>query len=190
MDADLDRLARRQHSLLACWQLLAAGWSGSAVGRAVARGHLVPIRSGVFRTAGSLETQWQAWMGAVLASHFEAVLSHLSALAAYGFVLFPSPEKIDLLAVDGQPRMAGVAGHRTIWLPESDRTITRFVPMTTAERAFIDSCGALPAHLLDKAGDDALRRQLMTLPRLVRTFDRIPCSGRRKSAPVRLFLSK
>ena len=30
----------------------------------------------------------------------------------------------------------------------------------------------------------------MTLPRLVRTFDHIPCSGRRKSSPVRVFLGK
>jgi len=30
----------------------------------------------------------------------------------------------------------------------------------------------------------------MTLPRLARTFDDIPCSGRRKSAPMRTFLGK
>ena len=142
------------------------------------------------RTAGSFETQWQAWMAAVLATHFTGWLSHRSALAAYGFTQFPNPEKIDLLGVGAQARMPGVAGHRTLWLPASDRTTNRFVPMTTAERAFIDSCGALPERLLDKAGDDALRRKLMTLPRLVRTFDHIPCSGRRKSAPMRVFLGK
>src|SRR5947209_5514738 len=190
MDADLDRLARRQHSLLACWQLVDAGWSTTVIGRAVDRGGLIPIRRGVFRTAGSLETRWQAWMAAVLASHFTCWLSHLSALAACGFTEFPAPEKIDLVGIGAQTRMPGVAGHRTLSLPESDRTTNRFVPMTTPERAFIDSCGVLPEHLLDKAGDDALRRKLMTLPRLVRTFDQIPCSGRRKSAPMRVFLGK
>ncbi len=129
-------------------------------------------------------------MAAVLASHSTTVLSHLSVLAAFGFVQFPKPERIDLLRVGPQARMPGVASHRTLWLPESDRTCQRFVPMTTAERAFIDSCGALAERLLDRAGDDALRRQLITLPRLVRTFDHIPCSGRRKSAPIRLFLAK
>src|SRR5436305_678359 len=154
MDAELDRLARRQHSLLACWQLVAAGWSASAIVRAVDRGRLIPIRRSVFRTAGSLETQWQAWMAAVLASHFTCWLSHLSALAAYGFIQLPRPEKIDLLGVGAQARMPGVAGHRTLWLPESDRSTKRFVPMTTAERAFIDACGTVPERLLDKAGDD------------------------------------
>jgi hypothetical protein len=190
MNSDLDRLARRQHSLLACWQLVDAGWSTTTIGRHVDRGGLIPIRRGVFRTAGSIETQWQAWMAAVLASYFTGWLSHLSALAAYAFSEFPAPEKIDLVGVGAQTRMPGVAGHRTLWLPETDRSSKKFVPMTTAERAFVDSCGVLSERLLDKAGDDALRRKLITLPRLVRTFDHIPCSGRRKSAPMRLFLGK
>jgi hypothetical protein len=129
-------------------------------------------------------------MAAVLASHFTSWLSHLSALAAYGFSEFPAPEKIDLVGVGAQTRMPGVAGHRTLWLPESDRATKMFVPMTTPERTFIDSCGQLQERLLDKAGDDALRRKLMTLPRLVRTLEQTPCSGRRKSAPMRLFLAK
>jgi hypothetical protein len=190
MDAALDRLARRQHSLLACWQLQAAGWSTAVIWRAVERGGLFPIRRGIFRTAGSLETQWPAWMGAVLATRFTAVLSHLSVLAAFGFTVFPAPESIDLLRDGPQARIPGVTSHRTLWLPDSDRTCHRFVPMTTAERAFIDGCGYLPERLLDRAGDDALRRKLITLPKLVRTFDHIPCSGRRKSAPMRLFLGK
>lgn len=190
MDTALDLLARRQHSLLAFWQLEAAGWSQWAIGRAVKSGRLLPIRRGVFRTAGALETQWQAWMAAVLATHFSAVVSHLSVLAALSFIEFPRPERIDLLRVGPHAQLPGVAGHRTLWLPESDMTTNRFVPMTTAERAFIDSCGALPERMLDKAGDDALRRKLITLPRLVRTFDSIPVSGRRKSAPMRLFLAK
>jgi hypothetical protein len=190
MDTTLDLLARRQHSALAFWQLEAAGWSPWAIGRAVRNGRLFSIRRGVFRPAGAVETQWQAWMAAVLASRFTTVVSHLSVLAAFGFVEFPRPEWIDLLRDGPQAQMPGVAGHRTLWLPDSDRRCHRFVPMTTAERAFIDSCGELPERLLDKAGDDALRRKLITLPRLVRTFDRIPVSGRRKSAPMRLFLGK
>jgi hypothetical protein len=190
MDADLDRLARRQHALLATWQLRAEGWSVPAIARAASSGRLFQIRQGVFRTAGSVETQWQAWMAAVLATHFTAVLSHLSVLAAFRFIEFPQPERIDLLRMGTQAQMPGVAGHRTLWLPDTDRTCHKFVPITTPERAFIDSCGHLPERLLDKAGDDALRRKLMTLPKLVRTFDDIPCSGRRKSAPMRIFLGK
>ena len=190
MDPDLDRLARRQHSLLACWQLAAAGWSPSVVWRAVDAGKLFTIRRGVFRTAGSLETQWQAWMAAVLATRNTAVLSHLSLLAAFGFVLFPKPDKIDLLRVGPQARLPGVTAHRTLWLPNHDLARRNFVPSTTPERAFIDCCGQLPERLLDQAGDDALRRRLMTLPQLVRSFEQIPCSGRRKSAPMRAFLAK
>src|SRR5690348_1844575 len=108
MDAALDRLARRQHSLLACCQLEEAGWTTWGVGRAVKSGKLIPIRRGVFRTAGSLETQWQAWMAAVLASRCASVLSHLSVLSAFGFSLFPQPESIHLLRDGPQPQMPGV----------------------------------------------------------------------------------
>jgi len=151
VDAALDRLARRQHSLLAFWQLQAAGWAKAVIWRAADSGKLIPLRRGVFRTAGSLETQWQAWMAAVLATQCTTVVSHLSALAAAGFTVFPKPESIDLLRAGPQARMPGVTSHRTLWLPDGDRTTTRFVPMTTAERAFIDSCGALPEHLLGPA---------------------------------------
>ncbi len=129
-------------------------------------------------------------MAAVLATRFTAVVSHLSVLAAFGFIEFPEPERIDLLTVGAQARIPGVTSHRTLWLPKSDTMCHRFVPMTTPERAFIDSCGELPERLLDKAGDDALRRKLITLPKLARTFDHVPCSGRRKSAPMRTFLGK
>jgi len=190
MDADLDRLARRQHSLLAAWQLGAAGWSSSAVGRAVEATKLFTIRRGVFRTAGALETQWQARLAPILGCHFTAYLSHLSVLAACGFILFPRPDQIDLLRAGPQPQMPGVRGHRTLWLPPHDLVRRNFVPMTSAERAFIDCCGQLPETLLDKAGDDALRRKLMTLPRLVKSFEQAPCSGRRKSSPMHLFLAK
>ena len=190
MDPALDLLARRQHALLARWQLRDSGWSEPAIGRAVVARKLVSIRQGVYRTAGSVETQWQAWMAAVLASQFTSVLSHLSVLAAFGFIEFPRPEMIDLVRMGPQAQMPGVAGHRTLWLPDSDVLCHKFVPMTTPERAFIDSCGRVSERLLDKAGDDALRRKIITLPKLVRTFDHVPCSGRRKSAPMRVFLSK
>jgi hypothetical protein len=190
VDPELDRLARRQHSLLAGWQLEAAGWSPSAVWRAVDAAKLFSIRRGVFRTAGALETQWQAWMAAVLATRCTAVVSHLSTLAAFGFILFPAPGQIDLLRVGPHAQMPGVLGHRTLWLPDHDVTRRNFLPTTTPERAFIDCCGELPSKLLGQAGDDALRRKLLSLPVLVRSFEQIPCSGRRKSSPMRAFLAK
>lgn len=128
-------------------------------------------------------------MGAVLGASTGALLSHLSAAAAYGFRGFPAPELIDLLVENRpQPRLEGVRGHRTIWLPDDDRTRLRFIAITTAERTFVDTCG-LAAHL-GKAGDDLLRRRIMNLARLTKTFETIPVSGRRKSNPMRGFLAE
>jgi len=190
MDADLDRLARRQHSLLTCRQLHGAGWSGSAIVRAVDAFELFVVRRAVFRTAGAIETADMARMAAVLATNGHAVLSGLSTLAAFGFGYFPPADSLHLLTCgDQRPRMPGVTGHRTLWLPPHDLTRVRFIPTTTPERAFVDCCGVLDEKTLGLAGDDALRRKLMSIAKLVRCFEQCPPSGRRKSAPMIPFLA-
>jgi hypothetical protein len=130
-----------------------------------------------------------AWMAAVLASRGTAVLGFVSTLRAYGFRGFPSGEAIHVVGKGPRVRQPGIAAHRTRWLPNADRTRVRLIPTTTAERAFIDCCGLIGADDLGEAGDDALRRGLLRLPRLVSTFDRAPLPGRRKTVPMRGFLS-
>lgn len=128
-------------------------------------------------------------MGAVLGANVGAVLADLSAAAAYGFRRFPPPDAIDLLVCGTpQPRLDGVRGHRTISLPAYDITRHRFIPITTAERTFIDVCGL--ASDLGAAGDDLLRRKVTNLARLMRSFEGIPVSGRRHSRPMRDFLAE
>lgn len=113
------------------------------------------------------------------------MISHRSAAAAWGFRGFDVPNHIDLLVQgESRARVEGVRAHRTTHLPDRDRTLVRRVPITTAERTFIDACGAIPLRQLGRSLDDALRRRLMALPRLVRSLDAVPVSGRRKRAPV------
>ena len=189
MDADLDRLGGRQHGLLSTPQLHAAGWTDRAIDHAVAIHELFRFRKLVYRLCGAPQTQDQAWMGAVLGASVGALLSHLSAAAGYGFRRFPGPDSIDLLVCgQPQPRLEGIRGHRTLSLPSYDRTRLRFIPATTPERTFVDICGL--ADDLGKAGDDLLRRKVMNLARLTKTFETIPVSGRRASNPMRAFLAE
>jgi hypothetical protein len=129
-------------------------------------------------------------MGAVLAAE-RALLAGLSAAAAHGFWGYPSPEAIELLTDSlSRPRLPGVRSRRTLSLPSTDRTRLRFIPMTTAERTFVDTCGAVPLDRLGELGDDLLRRRVLVMPKLVRCFEAIPVSGRRKSRPMRLFFAE
>lgn len=188
MDRKLDHLARRQYGLLSTPQLHARGRSEEAIRHAVAEGELFVYRHAVYRTPGAPPTQEQAWLAAVLGAEPGTVLSHLSAAQAWRFPGFPDPNTIHLLTASlSQPRLSGVTGHRTIWLPDADRTKARGIPATTPERTFIDTCGAVSQKWLGQAGDELLRRRTMVLPRLVRTWEHIPVSGRRKATPMKAF---
>jgi hypothetical protein len=191
MEVDLDRLARRQHSLLTCWQLKAAGWSQTGIIRAVEAGELYPVRRSVFRTAGSLPSADMARMAAVLATNRRAVLGSLSTLSAFGFTRFPVDDRLHLISSDGNRiRQPGVVAHRTIWLPDHDLTRVRHIPTVTSERAFIDCCGMVSETALGEAGDDAVRRELMSIARLVRSFEQCPSAGRRTRTPMPGFLAE
>ena len=131
-------------------------------------------------------------MAAVLASHNDTLVGHVTAGEGWGFRWFPPDQTaIHLLTTSPAPsRLPGVTGHRTIWLPDHDRTLLHHVPITTPERTFVDLCGQLPSKLLSLAGDDLMRRKVLVLPKLVRCVEQVPVSGRRKIRPMRAFLAE
>lgn len=162
-----------------------AGWSHDNIHDAIERGDLIVVRRCVFRAAGAPFTHDTALLAAVLAAQPGTVVCDLSVAEARGFRQFPRPETIHLLSANGsRPRVEGVTGHRTISLPDYDVTHYHSIPMTTAERAFIDTCGKVSAKTLGESGDDLLRRNVIWLPRLVKSFEMIPPSGRRKRRPM------
>src|SRR5581483_52923 len=172
-------------------QLHSAGWSKDAIHAAVRAGDLLVVRHEVYRVAGAPVCQEGAWMAAVLAAEPGVVLGNLSAAQAFDFRRFPPPSGIDLLSASAsQPRMKGVRGHRTTSLPAYDVMHWRSIAITTPERTFIDVCGTVDAKTLGEAGDDLQRRGLIRLPRLVKSFELIPASGRRKRVPMYGFLEE
>ncbi|MEA3077726.1 MAG: hypothetical protein QOF60_2634 [Actinomycetota bacterium] len=185
MDSTLDRLARRQHGLVTTTQLSRLGWSRGHIQHELRSDRLLVVRRSVLRTAGAPVTREQAWLAAVLASALAVVLSHLSAAMLWGLRGFPEPDAIDLLAAgEVRARMPGVRGHRTESLPADHTTVYRSIPVTTVERTLVDVCGAVSARTLRSAVNDGLRRSLVTVPRLARTVDEVPTSGRRKIVPM------
>jgi hypothetical protein len=182
-------LSRRQRSRVTSVQPTGLGWSHDAVIHLVGRGHPYRVRRSVFRTAGSAVTTEQAVLAAVLAAGERSVLSHGSAARHWGFTRFPRPERIDILNDRwSQPRLAGVRGHRTIWLPDDHRTTYRSVPVTIPERTLVDCCGQLSGRDLAASVHDGLRRKIVTLRRLARVVDEVPRSGRRCIVPMVGFL--
>lgn len=181
---ELDTIATRQHGLITTEQLLALGATGDWVSSQTKLSRLHRVRKGVYRTAGVPPSQDQAWLAAVLGTP-GTVLSHESAASAWKFRGFEVPDRIDLLSAGWQPRGSGVRGHQTKWLPARDLTRIRRIPITTAARTLIDASNAVDARTLGRSVDDAVRRRLLALPRLMACFDEVPWSGRRPSRNMR-----
>ena len=77
-------LAAAQHGIVTTAQLLDAGVGRRSIARRVQAGWLVPLHRGVFQV-GPTPTAHGAEMAAVLAIGGDAVLSHQSAGAIWGF---------------------------------------------------------------------------------------------------------
>lgn len=185
MDLSLDKTGRRQRGLLTTPQLLRAGWSNDMIHDAVEANDLIVVRRRVFRVPGAPFDRETAVLAAVLAAQDETYVCGLSTAELFAFRRFPYPESIHLLSEGpNRPRMPGVTGHRTISLPAYDLTHIRSIPTTTPERGFIDVCGTVTPKTLGEAGDDLLRRKVIRLPKLMKSFELIPQSGRRKRRPM------
>lgn len=186
----IDSLARSQHGLVTTNQLYAAGAGEGWIRHQVQLGRLVPVRRRVFRVVGAPVTQDQAWLAAVLSADADTVLSHESAAAAWGLLGFDPPDRIHLLTTGEPPRLPGVRGHRTRLLPEDHRTTLRRIPVTSAERTLVDASGRLHPWWLGRVIDDALRRKVIALPRLARSLEDAPVSGRRPSRAMKEALAE
>lgn len=178
-----DPLARRQHGLVTSPQLLSIGWTEKQIRHAVRCTLIEPLRRSVFRAAGSPRTQEQVWLAAALAA-VGTVLSHLTATRIWGYPFFPAPEGIDLLRLGARPRLAGVVGHQTDHLPATHVGVRDRLPVTSAARTLVDTCGLVTPAQFASAANDGLRRRIIRLPVLVRTVDEVPRSGRRAIVPV------
>jgi hypothetical protein len=182
-------IAEHQLGLVATAQLVALGWNEDAVRHATRRDRLEPIRRGVWRIAGAPVSREQAWLAAALAAP-GSLLALATAWESWGLYYPPERDAIDLLVVGGQrPRLAGVRGHRTLWLPETHRSRVGVLPVTSVERTIVDSCGLVSFGQLERCVKDAVRRRVTSLGRLARVVGEVPVSGRRKSLPIREVLA-
>lgn len=183
-------MAEKQLGLITTRQLYGLGATDGWIRSQARRGRLIPVRRGVARVPGAPVTGDQAWLAAVLSAGPDAVLSHLSSAAAWQLRGLEAPDRIDVMTINRVPRLPGVNGHSTRWLPEGDRTQLHRIPITSVARTLIDASGGLHPWVLGRIVDDALRRRLVTLPRLVRCFDKVPVSGRRPSRAMKDVLAE
>jgi very-short-patch-repair endonuclease len=130
--------ARDQDGVVGRAQLLAAGVSRSAIGRALCAGGMHRIYRGVYSVmAPELLTEDGRTTAALLAAGEGALLSH--GTAAWRWRIIPAPPSVIELAVP-QPRTApaGVTLHESGRLRPDDLTHNGRFPTTTVPRTLLD----------------------------------------------------
>lgn len=168
-------IASRQHGLVGYGQLLAAGVGRGALEHRVRSGRLIRVQRGVYAVGHVHDADVTRWMAAVLACRDGAVLSHLSALAAWE--LRPSSATRIHVTVPGRGghrRRHGIVVHRSTVLPGSEMTTHRGIPVTTVAGTLLDSAALVQPHALTRTVERSEILALFDLTAVRHTLDLHP----------------
>jgi len=154
-DAAIWALVKRQHGAIARRQLLELGLSPRQIERRIAAGRLHPVWRGVYAVGRPQLDRNGRWMAAVLACGPDAVLSHGSAAALWGF----GAEQGGMIEVSlpagrrsGQP---GIRVHRRTRAVMTDLAAQEGIPLTSPVRTLIDQATRLRPMQLERAVNEA-----------------------------------
>jgi hypothetical protein len=187
----IDRIARRQRSLITSSQLRDLGLGPSGRYWARAGGRLTSVRRGVYVLPGAQFTWETAVLAAVLAAGPDAVASHMTAACLWD--LFDgspaAPGSVIHLSGPKDRRLEGVVLHRGA-RPARERSRRWSVPVTSVARTLFDLASVLDAGQLGRCTDEALRRSLLDLRELRGILEVHAGGGRRRLTPLRQVLSE
>jgi very-short-patch-repair endonuclease len=165
-------LAGRQHGVVARRQLLALGFNAREIEHRVKRGRLHLIMRGVYAVGWPRLTPKRRWMAAVLACGEGALMSHCSAAALWeigsergGLIDLSVMRRAELkrrgLRVRGRPSLT------------AERITTHDgIPVTTPVQTLIDLSTELPAIRVERAVNEADKRDLIDPETLRAELDR------------------
>ncbi len=178
----------RQYGLVSRKQCLDLGLRPHSIDRRVASGRWSVARPGVYAIAGSPPSWEQAVLAVCLAGGDDTFASHLTAAKLWGFDVAAEP-RIHVLSTRARRiRLEGVTAHRSILLPQLDRTRRRRIPTTTAARTLVEVSGSLGPWVSGSWLDAGIRRRIVRLSDLRGCVARLAGPGRRKLSVIRSVL--
>lgn len=189
---DLDKIARRQHGVVARNQ---TSMSPAAWRRAIDAGTLVQVHPDVTRLVGTPDTPQQSIVAAVLAAGEGALASHRSAALLHG-VPVADPPPVDIVVphrgaddrINSRGRTANtltdVCIHRPRDLQRTKPHRVGEIPCTNILRTLVD-LGAVDPDAVHGAVGHALTNDLATLGAIETTLDQHGRKGRRGVTALR-----
>jgi very-short-patch-repair endonuclease/predicted transcriptional regulator of viral defense system len=185
-DAAIWTLVRRQHGAISRRQLLKLGLSPRQIERRIATGRLHPTWRGVYAVGRPLLGRRGRWMAAVLACGPDAVLSHGSAAALWGFGN-EQGGTIDISVPAGRrSRQRGIRVYRRTEAILGDALSRDGIPLTSLVRTLIDQATRLRPMQLERAVNEADKLDLVRADALLAYLD--DYRGQPGAAPLRKLL--
>ena len=163
-------LAERRHGVVAWRQLIAFGIDEGLLRKRIARGRLLPLHRGVFALGHRCIGMRGEWLAAVLACGPGAVLSYASACHLWG--IRRSRGLVEVSRVSGHRRPHGVRLHQPKSLPPEDVTEHHGIPVSSLERALVDTAGRFDDRQLERLLVEADRSGQLSWAALWAVLDR------------------
>lgn len=174
IDAQISRLADRQHGHVARQQLLGLGLSPRAITARVAAGRLIQVHAGVYAVGHVPRSALARAHAAVLACGADAALSHESALALYGLREWPGTPQV---TARKERRRPGIVTHRSQTL-EGDVWTRHGIRTTTPVRTIADIAPNRTDRQLTRLINDARLAKQLNQTQLAKLLDRCPRAQR------------
>ena len=165
-------IARKQHGVIALWQLISIGLSASTVRERVAVGRLHRIHQGVYSVGRPDVPIKGKWMAAVLACGDGAVLSHQSAATLHGLLNARAGRFHVTVPRRTEVARAGIRVHRSTCLAPEDRTEVDGIPCTSVAATLLGVAATAPRNVLDSACNQAEVEGLLDVRAIEELLDR------------------
>jgi len=184
-DRAVAQVAKRQHGVVARWQLLELGLGRVAIVERLQHGHLHKIHRGVYVVGARRISRKGRWMAAALAGGLGTVLSHRSAARLWK-LLPPAAEVIEVTSpASGRTRRRGIVGHRAS-LQEDECLVRDGIPVTSPFRTIFDLAAVAEMRELERAFHEAEAREVTDQVSLPMLLERYP--GRRGTRNLQVLL--
>jgi very-short-patch-repair endonuclease len=167
-------LVRRQHGVVARWQLLELGYTPAAIRHRIAVGRLHPVHRGVYAVGRRELTRRGHWMAAVLACGPGAVLSHESAAALFRLRKGDGGSISASVPARNRHRPAGIRVHRRRPEVLADATTRDGIPVTSPLRTLVDLAAGAGRGDLEALVNEADKIDLIDPETLRARLDDVP----------------
>ncbi len=178
-------VASDEWGVLAIDELRACGLSRFAVARRAERGVLHRLHRGVYAVGHTSITKEGRWLAAVKACGQDAVLSHYSAAAIWGFVAWDERRPEVTVPGPGVRARDGIRVHQSACMERRDWLIHDGIRVTSPARTLLDLASQLNHPALRRAVREALGQRRVSIRQLVEILARTgPRRGSRKLARI------